>query len=238
MNHIEFLLTWFGNHKDALESLKSLFTVVAIVVGAIWTYRAFVRKRHKYPRAKLGQSISSWRFPDEKTLLRVCVRIENVGEVLLKLPAGEIWVQQMLPCPQEVKEKITGGGDPVLRGEAQIQWPLVGERTLKEREIEPGESDEVPAEFVIAPNIEQVLVYTHFKNASKRRQNISWNIETIYNLSQTESTNKTLRDQPVNGNDKSTNRRASCEGTRQGVGKPKPPGLQQPQPTIKANPIS
>ncbi len=116
---LAFAVVWFWREFDAasltevLEGLAHLFTVVAIVVGGIWTYLLFVRTRQRYPRANLTHRITHRKVSDDHMLLRVGLTVVNQGEVLLTLGAGETWVQRMVPWPDELIARIEEGGDPI-----------------------------------------------------------------------------------------------------------------------------
>lgn len=109
-----------------------LATITAIVVGGIWAYLLFVRRRQKYPRAALThhivhRRISHDELPDDKVLLRVGLVIENPGEVLLSLISGETRVQQIEPWPEWFLEKVKNGEDPVEKEQTEVNWPYAAE---------------------------------------------------------------------------------------------------------------
>lgn len=43
--------------KTFFEILESALTGIAIIVGGFWTYKMFVKKREKYPRASINHCI-------------------------------------------------------------------------------------------------------------------------------------------------------------------------------------
>jgi hypothetical protein len=143
--------------KDAFASLESIFKVLAFLVAGYWTYRLFVKKREKFPRAKLKHTVSFWDGSETGRIIRVALLVENDSDVLLQIPAGHTWVQQMKPWPEEEIKSFTaeqqaemqasGTEDDSLRAtlskSVEIKWPLIAERNFRgEREIEPKESDE------------------------------------------------------------------------------------------------
>jgi hypothetical protein len=46
------------------DVLGTIFQIAAIIVGAYFAYRAFIKKREEYPRATIKQSISHLVLPD------------------------------------------------------------------------------------------------------------------------------------------------------------------------------
>ena len=63
--------------KDVAVALQSLATVIALLVGGFWTFRAFVKTRGKHPRAKIEHQVSFRLLPDDSHLLILDVFVEN-----------------------------------------------------------------------------------------------------------------------------------------------------------------
>ena len=179
---------WLKNGENLvlLRAFQSLFTVGAIVAGGIWTYMIFVKRRQRYPRANITQQIRHFPLPNNKVLLRATVRICNEGEILLSLVSGFSRVQQMIPCSDDLCEVLKERDDSNEQCEPEAEWPLLSERKLKfekgEREVEPGETDELHFDFVIDSDVQVIVVYSYLKNAEKRRREIGWNATSIYDL--------------------------------------------------------
>jgi len=169
-----------------LQTLQLLIMSIAIVVGGIWTYILFVRKRQKYPRANITHRVEHLPISDGKTLLRVVVNISNEGEILLSLVSGFTRVQQMMPWPPELLESIKRDKEFVKEGQTEVEWPLLDQRDLAfakgKREIEPGETDELPFDFIIDSKVQIVVLYSYLKNKRKRKPEIGWNTTSIYDL--------------------------------------------------------
>jgi hypothetical protein len=173
--------------KDLFDIAQALATVIAIGVGGAWSYLLFVRTRQKYPRAKLEHKITHRNIPDGKILLHVGVTISNEGDVLLSLISTQTRIQKVLPVADHILDSIKKGEDPVEEGKTEIEWPLIGSSRKSEweegqREIEPGESDELIYDFIIDSGIQTVEVYTYVKNASKKQREIGWPLTTIYDI--------------------------------------------------------
>ena len=169
-----------------IQTLQLLIVSIAIVVGGIWTYILFVRKRQKYPRANITHGVEHWPIADGKTLLRVTVNISNECEILLPLVSGFTRVQQMMPWPPKLLESIRCNKEFIKEGQTEVEWPLLKQRSFpfdrREREIEPGETDELHFDFIIDSDVQVIAVYSYLKNAKKRRRDIGWNATSIYDL--------------------------------------------------------
>ena len=180
--------------RELAQIVQSVVTVIAIVAGGFWGYWLFVKNRQRYPRAQIEHTIFHSAIADNKLLLHVIVTVTNPGNVLLSLVSLDARVQRILPASSEFVESIGKGIDPVAEGKSEIEWPLIGSREIdlrKDRyEIEPGESQGIDCEFVLADNVELVAIYTYLKNVSKRGREIGWDLTTVYSLSESEGSTK------------------------------------------------
>lgn len=172
--------------KDSAGIAKDLATVAAIVVGGFWSYMLFVRKRQKYPRAKITHEISHSLIADSKLLLHIVATISNTGDVLLSIIYAETRVQQMLPVLPELSDSIQRGNDPVVEGRTEIDWPQLASREIRRErgqfEIEPGESDEIHYDFILDVNVQTIKIYSYFENIAKPGKKIGWPLITVYDI--------------------------------------------------------
>ena len=174
------LLKFFADNKDGFSSLESVFTILAIVFGGYWAYRAFHRKRERFPKTKVSHTISYWDVSENERLLRIVLTIINDGEVLLTVSSGFTWVQQMKPWPTELLDAIKSNQAPVEGGETQVRWPLIVDKEFSsDREIEPKESDEIQMDFVLDKWYEQILVYSFIENAAKPGRHMGWDVSSV-----------------------------------------------------------
>lgn len=167
--------------SDIATIIQSLITSGALILGGVWTYWLFVKKRQKYPSAKIEHEISHRPITNDKVLLSVNIIVSNNGNALLSLKEGKIRVNQMLPPKDELLDILTRN-----KGTRVTNWqllsPLVNPIGYKGHEIEPGESQQFLVHYVIDADIQTILVYTYFRNVEKLRRNIGWTLTTIYDL--------------------------------------------------------
>jgi hypothetical protein len=179
---LSHLSAWLAGKEGQafLQALQIFATVLALVVGGVWTWMLFVRRRQRYPRADLRQSLAHWRLPDGRILLRISLVVENRGEILLSLAEGFVRVQRMLPWSEEDLVALETS-DPRTR---EVAWHLVEERPLqfarREFEIEPGEKEQLDVDFLVDPEVERVVVYSYLRNRVKRRRDIGWSVTSVY----------------------------------------------------------
>jgi flagellar biogenesis protein FliO len=175
---------WLSAWKDGAQALQASVAVLAMVIGAIWTYKIFVQHRQKYPRANVTLRVDSWCVGAERRLIHTSVCVANVGETLVELASGLVRLQQVLPMDAEIAGRIARDTDPVSEGECEVLWPQLRERQCQwgaiPREIEPGETDEYHFDFVIPAAVRVIEVYSYLQNVKKRKRNIGWNTTSVY----------------------------------------------------------
>lgn len=171
--------------KDAIEVAEPILTCLAILLGGGW----FFWQRLRYPRAIVSHAVTHRPLREGKVLLRVTLRVENCGAILVRPESLVAWVHQVCPLhPTLVGHEIV----PACKTEGI--WPIIAERTchLKDHEIEPGEPDEFHFDFELEAGVKTVLAYTYLKNVAKKKRGwfgrfgkfreIGWNITTLYDL--------------------------------------------------------
>jgi hypothetical protein len=189
-------------YKDYIAIVESIATIAAIIVGGIWSYKIFIQKRQKYPRANIQHHISHRHIGNGKILLSIDVTITNDGEVLLPLPQGTTYLRALVPPPPAL---ITTGTS--ANGPAQAQqhgWPLIAYQpeesgntsslgrmrriidTLLGRvrfaiELEPHEHEQLYYNFIIDDTVQTIQVETFFSNPS-RAHRVGWRTTTLYDL--------------------------------------------------------
>lgn len=175
--------------KDIAVLVQSAVTVAAILLGGLWSYFLFVKKRQKYPRAVISQEFTRRPLVKGKVLLSIRTVVRNAGDVLLSLETGEVRVQQVLPLSDDLKAVLLGEGDLVGEGGTEVEWPLISSRRFQwekgDCEIEPGESERVDADFILDSHVRTITAYSHFQNTKKRKRDIGWGLTTVYDITPT-----------------------------------------------------
>ncbi len=178
---------WAWFHGITIDKVQSFTTIAAILVGAIWTWMVFVRTRQRYPRANIKHCAAHWAIAAEgKVLLRVTLTVSNIGDILLQLRSGVVFVRQAIPPPT----KIIKADDPPHVGEGfyEYEWPRIGKKCLKwekgKYEIEPRESDSIACDFIILADVETVVIYSHLENETRKRDGseLGWSFSSTHDL--------------------------------------------------------
>lgn len=172
-------------------TIESAATTVALFVGGLWGYKLFRQKRQRFPRARVSQDLVAWPATSSVRLVRVSVKIENAGEVLIRLRSGFTWVQQIRPVPSNLRSALAAGKQVTAEGKFEADWPIIAETRWDNCpcEIEPSESDEIHFDFTIPLSVTTIQVYTHLENRAKRRwlswrapKQIGWNSTSVFDL--------------------------------------------------------
>jgi hypothetical protein len=174
-----------------ITNLKDVFTIVAIILGGLWTYFLFIRKRTLRPCPRFGHKITHVRLPENRTLLRLTVIVENKGASLVRFGCVKSWVQQVTPLHEVMASEFsrTDTNDD-KRVERNLDWPRIGvfkasAEKMREYRVEPGETEEFHYDFVVKSSVTSALVYTHFEEYGKKRR--GWNKTTLYRFEGSDS---------------------------------------------------
>jgi hypothetical protein len=174
--------------KDGVALAKDILSVLAILVGAAWTYMLFIQHRQKFPRAEIKHDVVVKKLGHRQRLVHVTVTVKNTGDVLLTLVSHLTRLQQIVPASDELIETLQAGDDPVKAGNAEFLWTMLCERKSdwsdedEQREIEPGESQDIDVDFFVGPEPETVSVYSYFTNMTKSSKEIGWNFTSFHDL--------------------------------------------------------
>jgi hypothetical protein len=162
------------------SSAANLAQVAAIAVGGLWAYNRFIRERDEWPKATLEQRIQHRRLDGEHTLVRVWLKVENVGAVKMATDPVRTDVYQVLPVDREVTRAIDEG-TLIPEGGLEAQWPCIASRERTGAgEIEPAEADEFGFDFIVPTEIETAFVYSYIGNPKKDQ--LGWSLTSLYDL--------------------------------------------------------
>jgi hypothetical protein len=181
-------LETFKTYSDIASNVT---TVAAIVIGAIWSYRAFFRERVRWPKATVELVMSHRELSPEWTLLHVKVKVHNTGKGLMKLTSLRVDVFQVLPLLDDTRKQLEDGK---LKppGEVLAEWHPHQQGMSRwgkpdgkgcEPELEPDENEEFGNDFLVPSTLETVYVYVYIANeAKRRRRDLGWTVTNYYDL--------------------------------------------------------
>jgi hypothetical protein len=175
--------------------LQSAFTVIAIIIGGVWSYMLFVSRRQKYPRAKIEHQVAFRPVVSGKLILNLDVTITNQGDVLLSLVSWEIKAKQMLPPTEQLAQfLLLEGKEKSPTAPEVIVWDMIATRKDEHKkglfEIEPGEQHQFHLDFLINADVSTILVESFFNNAAKRGKPVGWSLTTIHDITHSKNLEK------------------------------------------------
>jgi len=126
-----------------LSVAEHVLTCAAIVIGGIWTYRRFIRRREEQWRAELcAVSVRAVALGHGQRYVKAIANLKNTGDVPLYPWWAQSTLQQITPI-EEVPQGVDG----------EIPWPVKARRELSYRGqdwlLEPGETGEVAFDLLI-----------------------------------------------------------------------------------------
>jgi hypothetical protein len=163
------------------SNIQALIISSGAILGGFWTYLLFIRQRLHYPKINLNMEINKTDLGNTKKLIHVEIVIANIGGILFKTNYAELRLRQILPIEdKDLLSTISQGLDPVKNNNTHIEWPCFAQREWKkEFEIEPGEPDNLHADFFIGNNIQIGEFYFYLKNSKKKNQ-LGWSLTKIF----------------------------------------------------------
>ena len=188
----------FKKTKEIAETIQAIVSIIAIIVGGVWTYKLFIKGREHYPHANIEQKVSHISLPNDKNLLRVEIGLTNTGTSRLLIKKSLIRIQQILPLPPCTQHnicavnQINSSLEETERKEDRFSWHLLYKRTKiyeKQLDIEPSEKDVLDFEFVIPSKVEVVRIYSYFRNEKKTtgKDEVGWKLSTYYDFRKTDN---------------------------------------------------
>ncbi|MCX6828323.1 MAG: hypothetical protein NT002_03460 [candidate division Zixibacteria bacterium] len=172
--------------KTWTDILTNIAEIAALVIGGIWTYRRFIKKRAPYPKAVINHDISRVKLSEDKILIHIKTTFNNIGEILIQLRHRETWLQQITPLSEEITAGLETNNDSVHKNMSEIEWPLLDSHEIEwaeeEAELEPGELEYFHDDFIINAGVEVVMAYSHIKNVEKKNREIGWQCTTIFDI--------------------------------------------------------
>lgn len=193
-----FLVIYFNRNrlKRNEESIKKIVdialpvvTMVAIIIGGVWTYATFIREQTTYP--EIQETVSHLAITDHVNLLRVGIKLTNTGKTSLLLNDGNIRIQQVKPfleCSGEqcISKEINDALRTVKQKNAHFSWPQIFKQIVTTSiDIQPGETDYIDFEFVIPSDVEVIRVYSSLRHKDEGKKDDGkkvWGNSVIYDF--------------------------------------------------------
>ncbi len=136
------LATKTSDAKSPLDTLQSLTTIVAVIVGGLWSYGLYRQYRQSTPRADMHLEISHYDLGSGSRLLHVRVRISNLGNVAIIGDKLGIDVREVL-SKDSASNKVIGLKNPIqppaIVSRFPYKWDWKGSGITEMFQIQAGE---------------------------------------------------------------------------------------------------
>jgi len=159
--------------KDVVQIVKDIITTIAVIAAGIW----FLWQGTSRPRLKIEQTLVRKPFNDGSKKIHVVadVLISNVGNVVVDIPCGLIYVKQVLPAPRSGQ----------ISSEIFLRKPDIKNKTgdlcsFENYVIEPGEGDQVHYPFDVDESVRAIQFDSFIPNL--RRPGKGWGLQSFYDL--------------------------------------------------------
>ena len=187
------------------DVLKSFVEAMAIIVAGLWTYELYIRNRYDHPYPKIKHRIEHYELGNDIVYLSMFVTLINEGKTKLDLKDGKVYIRQVLPMPERLKDlfkksvsegksiEIRNGEIPDLFIDSgqRIGWDTLGSRNwgpskepqslwlgLRDQNpiIEPGQTKEFQFDFFIEKKISVIVAISYINQAK------GWGLATLYSV--------------------------------------------------------
>ena len=157
----EKLFEW----HEAIGSLYAIIGIIAIIIAGGWTAMRYKRRREGKEKAILRQAVEIFKINSvDKWLVRVKVKVRNVGAVAVKPSVSVITINRVLPTTEEELKELIKERQNCGEADDTLLWEKIGERTqdLEEGDfcLEPGEESDIWSDFIISNEYEMIQVYS------------------------------------------------------------------------------
>ena len=173
--------------RDLAWTVQSSVAALAIAVGGVFAGYKWQVFRDFAPHLTVSHKVSHRPVGDSYIHLHVTAILHNSSKVKLEFLKSFFLLQQVAPVSdREVESRYK---QVFVDNEYRdLPWPTLDwvERTWQKGEliVEPGESHQEPAEFILSSNVKSVIIYTYFYNPNGPRssQAPGWGINTVYDI--------------------------------------------------------
>lgn len=179
------------SHKDLFGAFQAIATIVALVLGGVWTYRLTSQYREAKPKLAIKHDVSSWKLRGGQTLVRVDSLLTNTGKVQIPSVRGRLYVQRLLPETREQADEYAQGriwfdckASPGCVPEQGLSVPKSSRKDFDIEDVygglEPGESAPYWRYLRLDGEARTIEVYTRIDRPGMPDN--PWILDSVFNL--------------------------------------------------------
>ena len=165
----------------SISDFKILAGVTATIIVGLWTYYLFIAERTHSPKMEMSFQTECFDFDNEFYLIVTKLAIRNTSKVLLEPTSAQVKMQQILPNTKNFKEIPYDKFNILKEGDENLLFPMLAQRDWEKDKapiiLEPGESEELSADFFLSKTAKVIRMYASIQNPVT---NLSWvKIDTL-----------------------------------------------------------
>lgn len=182
---LHWLLPDASRFKDLAGSAQSLVTALAIILGGGFAAVKLELFRDFAPHLTIAHEVSHRRVGDSYVHIAVKATLRNSSRVKVDFREGMVLVQQVSPIlDEEVAQLFAQWAEK--DSPSNFQWQTLYDNRLVWDEnaliVEPGESHHELYQFIVAAEVETVIVYTYYYNSRPAAAAEGWGLATVYDM--------------------------------------------------------
>ena len=175
-------------YNDAARLFQSVGAFTAILAGGVFAYQRLQIFRTFEPHLTVTHDISHRRIGESFMHIAVTAHLSNNSKVKIELRKAYFSTQMVAPLTDEDVDGlyVHTFAD---KTSPDITWKMLEKLERRwdrgELVIEPNESHQETAEFIIGAGVTSVLVYSYFDNSMKQKGTLSaegWDATSVHDF--------------------------------------------------------
>jgi hypothetical protein len=152
---------WLVSQKDAVSTIQAVTTILALGVGALWTWWLFDPVAQRVPNLYVTQSAETKKLGQGLLLLHVTFLLENTGKTTAYLTCAAFIVSRVAPATDKELTALSSVA-PDLDNLHSANWPVIKwvvDENLGKNNffVEVGNKSQYTIDFILP----DVLVYNN-----------------------------------------------------------------------------
>lgn len=174
-----------GELKDAAGIVQAVITAAAIIGGGLVAAYKLQLFRDFAPHLTITHEVSHRPVGDSYVHIAVKAALHNGSRVKMDFRKGFLLLQQVSPTSDAEVTRLfqQWQGDD---HSSHFQWRTLYENHLAWDEndliVEPGEDHQELYQFIVAAEVESVIVYTYYYNSQPATGAEGWGLATVYDI--------------------------------------------------------
>ena len=183
LNHLAQISVW-----EAAGAVGGIGTLILLGIGGIFAVYQFRLFRHHEPHLNVEQTVTHHQVSPKYVAIAVTAHLRNNSRVVVRIREALFRIQKFSGFEDTAIETMFRHAF-VFRSGSVIEWPTLQEVHRHwdpgEIAIEPGGIHSESYEFIVASDVETIMVYSLFYNPNSpegKNERRAWHVTTVYSL--------------------------------------------------------